>query len=253
MKDFRVIFIGTGGLDSVPKPNCNCRLCQVARKGGKDDRIQMGTLFNNVLIDCGIGVLQHLKAWRLEKEVEAVIISHPHKDHSFGLLDFSLKVPVFVERSAYSIMRKLFPRLDLRVYWPNKEFSIAGEKCLAKTIYHSVTQFNHILKFGNQLAYSVDIGKITPDIVTFVNNVKLFIGDGFSVYKDFEIQNLKMHLSMINQLKELKKCKFDLFIFTGFGHHTKIPHEDLELLISRWAGERNFKYQIELAFDGLAI
>lgn len=253
MKGARIIFIGTGGLDVVPKRDCKCRLCEVSRRGGKDIRIQMGTLFNNVLIDCGFEVPQRLKEWKLEKEVDAVIISHTHKDHTFGLPDLKLKVPVFVVRSSYRLMRKLFPHLDLRIYWPDKEFSIGGEKCTAKTISHSATRFNHILKFGNQLAYSADIGEITPDLTAFVKNVKLFIGDGFSVYKDFEIQGLKMHLSMLNQLRELKKCKFDLFIFTGFGHRTKIPHEDLELLISRWAKKQGIKYGIELSFDGLAV
>jgi len=253
-KNSRLIFLGTGSLDVFPKPGCNDILCQAARRGGKDRRAQPGLIYNRILIDCGEGIPERIKEWHLENEFDAVLISHPHRDHCWGLQKFSWKKPIYVPLDSREIFDNLFPELKSRFrnYYCLGENEINGEKFKAIRIFHSPAIFNHAFRF-NKFVYAQDIGKLDKRFGEFVKNAKLVIGDGFSFDQDFVIQEAYYHVSMIRQINFFVKYQVRSIIFDGIGHHSKVPHEYLELKLWDYVEDNNLKISVHLAYDGLTL
>lgn len=249
----RLLFIGTGSLDVYPKPGCNDLLCKAARRGGKDRRIQAGLIYNRILIDCGEGVPERIKDWNLEDEFDAVVISHPHRDHIWGLQTFDFKdKEIFVPFDSRYLYHKLFPEFKFKYYYCLKENEIVGESMLATRIFHSPSVFNHAFRFDN-FVYAQDIGKLDSNFGSFVEGAKMVIGDAFNFDKDFVIQENYFHVSMKKQIDFYERKKVESLIFDGVGHHTQIPHEYLELKLWDYVNDKGYNIKVHLAFDGLSI
>ena len=46
-------FLGTSALNVIPRKGCRCRLCEIARRDGKDKRKFAKVYFRQILIDAG--------------------------------------------------------------------------------------------------------------------------------------------------------------------------------------------------------
>ncbi|MCR5185960.1 MAG: MBL fold metallo-hydrolase [Clostridia bacterium] len=83
----RFNLLGTGGVTPIPKPCCNCKLCQNARKSGLIN-YQTGPSFyvydDNLLFDTPEEVRFQLNRENIEK-VENIILTHWHPDHTQGI------------------------------------------------------------------------------------------------------------------------------------------------------------------------
>jgi len=110
-----------------------------------------------------------------------------------------------------------------------------------------------LLKFDN-IIYAPDLGGLTDEDLKWSEGVKFWIGDGFSFDEDFEIQGEKLHQSMQKLLLQLKKVKsVESVLFLGVGHHSRWPHEDLELILKKFSMDENLHYLVQLGFDNQII
>ncbi len=248
-----IFVVGSGSLDSFPKPGCHCRLCEIARKGGKDQRLPASSIYyRRILFDIGPGVWDRIE--NRDVKPQAIVLSHLHYDHLADLLRYkklSYRLPVY----ASSLFETLLTKLKIRAnyYDPDSSFEVGGVKIDTRVAIHTFTRPVSLLKF-DKILYAPDIGELRTGDLRFAQRVRLWFGDGFSLDEDFVIRGEKLHMSMKDQMMRLKQIEsLKKLIFLGIGHHSKFPHEDLEILIKDFELENNFHFSAELGFDGQLI
>jgi phosphoribosyl 1,2-cyclic phosphate phosphodiesterase len=99
---FKVTFLGTGTSSGVPMIGCECEVC--LSDDSKDKRLRSSILIESANTTLVIDTTPDFRYQMLRKEVkklDAVLFTHPHKDHMAGLDDiraynYLLKKPMDV-------------------------------------------------------------------------------------------------------------------------------------------------------------
>ncbi len=132
-----------------------------------------------VMIDCGESWLGRMR----DLKTDAVVITHPHPDHAFGL-KFGSPCPVYATAKAWKNM-KSFPiqnkfRKEIQ---PRKPQKIGGITFEAFPVLHSA--------LAPAVGYRISAGKVVlfyvPDVARIPNRsralagVRLYIGDGATI------------------------------------------------------------------------
>jgi phosphoribosyl 1,2-cyclic phosphate phosphodiesterase len=96
----KITFLGTGTSTGVPMIGCNCEVCTSTNK--KDNRLRSSILVQSanttLVVDTGPDFRYQMLRENVKK-VDAVLFTHPHKDHMAGLDDiraynYFLKKPI---------------------------------------------------------------------------------------------------------------------------------------------------------------
>jgi phosphoribosyl 1,2-cyclic phosphate phosphodiesterase len=85
---FTVTFLGTGTSSGVPMIGCNCVVC--TSNNPHDARLRSSILIKtattSIVIDCGPDFRQQMLTNKVQ-QLDAIVFTHPHKDHIAGLDD----------------------------------------------------------------------------------------------------------------------------------------------------------------------
>jgi len=250
----KVTFLGTGASHGIPVIGCNCEVC--LSKNSKDQRLRSSVFIetgnNNLVIDVGPDFRQQMLREKIIK-VDAVLLTHEHKDHTAGLDDvrafnYLMKKPmsIYAEIRVLSSIQKEYsyvfaekkypgsPELDLNEIL-NYEFSINGDEILPIRAYHNLLPiYGFRIK---ELAYLTDLKTLPPE-----EKEKLFNLDTLII----SALRKKPHVSHLglNEALELIKALNPKKAYLTHLSHMQYNHDNLSNMLPD---------NVVVAYDGLVI
>ena len=247
-----ITVLGTGTSQGVPVVACDCRVCDSTDP--RDQRLRTAVLIetheNTIVIDAGPDFRQQMLREKVKK-LDALLISHNHKDHTGGLDDVRAfnwiqKKPmdVYARDSVLKSIKKDFdyafeeekypgvPQINLHTI-TNNPFHIHGQKIIPIDAMHAKMPV-----FGFRIgdfSYLTDASIIKPEEVDKMKGSKYIIINALRKEKHYSHFNLKEAIEILKYLKPEK------------GYLTHISHQmGLYEQVSK-----ELPPQIKLAYDGL--
>lgn len=228
----KITFLGTGTSQGIPMIGCSCPVC--TSKDPRDNRLRTSALVEHdgfrILIDCGPDFRQQMLRESIT-DVDAVILTHQHKDHTGGMDD--IRAFNYFRQEAFPIYAEEYVQESLKM-----EYSYA----FAEFKYPGVPEYKLHTIDGNPFTISKKLPDnsiktitVTPirvfhyklPILGFRFGNMAYITDGSSI-PESEFEKLKgVELLIINTVRKEKHIS-----------HFSLP-EALEI-IEKVAAPRNY-------------
>lgn len=251
-----LVFLGTGTSVGVPVVGCDCRTCTSADPRNHRTRcaLVLGLPEGHLLIDTPPDLRTQLLRERIGR-VNAVLYTHDHADHLFGLDDVRLfphylghDLPVYCEPHVEARIRKSFdyafvaesriyaggvPRLEMR------SIGLAPFTLLGAAVTPIRLQHGRFLvlgfRFGN-VAYCTDVNAIPEESWPLLQDLDVLILDALRPRPH------PTHFSLDEALATIEKLQPRRALLTHLSH--ELEHE---------ATSRTLPRNVALAYDGLRI
>jgi phosphoribosyl 1,2-cyclic phosphate phosphodiesterase len=253
----QMILLGTGTSVGVPMIGCGCDVCRSDNPRNRRTRCSaiLGLPNGNLLIDTSPDLRQQLLREHVGI-VHAVLYTHEHADHIFGLDDLRLMqfylggpVPLYCEPAVESRIRKSYdyaftedaqthrgavPQLVFRRIGL-EPFDILGTRCVPIRMKHG-KRFEVLgFRFGN-VAYCTDANEIPPESMVQLAGLDVLILDALRP------RGHATHFSLEEAVEIARKLKPKQTYFTHMSH--ELEHE---------ATNASLSVGMALAYDGLRI
>lgn len=251
------MLLGTGTSVGVPSLGCGCPVCR--SDNPKDKRTRCGAVLGfpegNLLIDTPTDLRTQLLRERIGV-VHAVLYTHEHADHIFGLDDLRLfpfylgrPVPLYCEPCVEARIRKSFdyafdpppnihaggvPQLAMHSLGTN-QFEILGSTVLPIRLYHGGMVQVLGFRFG-KVAYCTDTNHIPRTSWPLLEGLDVLILDAL---RD---RPHETHFSLSEAIRVAKRLQPKQTFFTHISHD--LEHEATCIRLPSC---------MELAYDGLRI
>ena len=253
----QLVFLGTGTSHGVPVIGCGCDTCTSANPKNRRTRcsVALGLPAGNLLIDSPPDLHAQLVGQRIGL-IHAVLYTHEHADHLFGLDDLRIfsqrlegDLPVYCQRSVEERIRRTF---DYAFDPATREFPAGGVPRLA---FHEV--FDRPLealgaritpipmrhgrgttlgyRFGD-VAYCTDVNEIPASSMELLRGLDVLILDGL------RHRPHPTHFSLEEAVETARQLSPRRTFFTHIAHD--LEHE---------ATNASLPPGMELAYDGLRI
>jgi phosphoribosyl 1,2-cyclic phosphate phosphodiesterase len=210
----------------------------------------------NILIDTTPDLRSQLLRERVNR-VDAVLFTHYHADHIFGLDDLRLfpksldhALPVYAEAPVLHVLRRTFryafderakkipaggiPRLDLRRIDARHAFEVLGQPCTPIRLLHGPFRVLGF-RFGN-LAYCTDVNRIPRRSMRLLQGLDVLVLDALRERPH------PTHFSVDESLAAVAQLGPRRTFFTHMAH--ELDHASTNARLP--AG-------VELAYDGLNV
>jgi len=252
-----MVFLGTGTSVGVPAIGCGCPVCTSDNPRNKRTRcgLALGLPGGNLLVDTPPDLRQQLLRERIGV-VHAVLYTHEHADHIFGLDDLRLMqfylggpVPLYCEPGVERRIRKSFdyafqsanrlhtgaiPQLALRQI-DLDPFTALGAEVTPVRLLHGPTVPVLGFRFGN-VAYCTDVNAIPPESMARLRDLDVLVLDCLRREPHATHFGLSEALAIVEQLQPKRT------LLTHMSHNFDHDATNAELP----AG-------VELAYDGLEL
>jgi phosphoribosyl 1,2-cyclic phosphate phosphodiesterase len=197
-----VTFLGAGTSTGVPVIGCNCPVCTSPDPRNKRLRpsivvtVRGGDFAGtNLLVDTTPDMrFQVLRAGI--NRVEAVLITHTHADHVFGMDDLrqynflhKMRIPIYGTQPVLDHLRRVFeyafketqagggkPQIDLVPITPYEPFPLCGLAVTPLPVLHGKEPVM-AYKFGTRFAYVTDVSEIPPLTLPYLEDLDSLILD----------------------------------------------------------------------------
>ncbi len=254
----RLIVLGSGTSTGVPVIGCDCPVCR--SDDPRNQRTRPSVLLElpggNLLIDTTPEMRLQLLRERIGK-VHAILFTHHHADHLFGLDDARLfpkalggPVPVFCEEETEETIRRVFhyafddhsgkiptggvPQLQFRRIAPGEPFDLLGQRVIPVRLIHG--RFRVLgFRFGD-LAYLTDVSTIPEESWPWLEGLDTLLLDALRRSPHPTHFNIDQALGVVERLRPRRT------FFTHLSHD--LDHQ---------ATESSLPAGVGLAYDGLAL
>lgn len=249
-------FLGTGTSVGVPMLTCECPVCRSDHPRNQRYRssVLIATPQGNLLIDTGPEMRLQLLREKV-KAVHAVLYTHYHVDHLFGLDDLRLMsrhlngpVPIYCTDEVERVIRQAFayafvpekelpmgavPKLEFQRI-TDTPFQVLGQRITPIPLIHS---YYNVFGFRiDDVAYCTDVNEIPESSWPLLEGVRVLIIDALR-YKPHPA-----HMSLNEALEVIERLGPDKAYLTHMGHEFDYPELNPKLP----AG-------VEMAYDGLSF
>jgi phosphoribosyl 1,2-cyclic phosphate phosphodiesterase len=258
VRTMTLVFLGSGTSSGVPVVGCHCEVCTSTdpRNARTRPSVLLATANGNILIDSTPELRLQLLRERVET-VNALLITHYHADHIFGLDDIRVlnlglrgPMPVYADRATLRVVKRTFsyafdrrldkiptggiPRLELHTVDPKRPFTVLGMQCQPIRLLHG--RFRVLgFRFGN-MAYCTDVNRIPERSMRLLEGLDLLVLDALRDRPHPTHFSLAESLGVVARLRP-RRCYF-----------THIAHE-----LEHAATNARLPTGVELAYDGLRV
>jgi phosphoribosyl 1,2-cyclic phosphate phosphodiesterase len=251
----RLTFLGTGTSTGVPSIACDCETC--VSEDPRDKRLRVSILIEHgdkkILVDTSSDFRQQALRANIRR-LDAVLITHCHVDHVFGLddirpLNFRYgAMPIFANEIAWIDLRRIFqyifqpthfggglPQLIPHTVVHNSPFCI-GEEIEVTPLEVIHGKLPVVAYRFNDFAYATDLKTIPPDSMDGLRNLDVLVLDCVRLKPHSTHLHLEEALGIIEDLKPKR------------AYLTHLNHDILHARDSNLLPDN-----VELAYDGLVI
>ena len=254
----KLIFLGSGTSTGVPVIGCGCAVCTSSDPRNQRTRpsVMVEVPGGTILIDTTPDLRQQLLREQVRR-VDALVFTHFHADHIFGLDDVRVlhhaigrPLPVYAERATQNVLRRTFsyafdkwseripgggvPKLDLQEIDARRPFEVLGERCTPIRLLHG--RFRVLgFRFGNT-AYCTDVNRIPRRSMRLLQGLDVLVLDAL---RD---RPHPTHFSLVESLEVIAELRPRRCFLTHIAH--ELDHA---------ATSARLPAGVELAYDGLRI
>lgn len=251
------MFLGTGTSVGIPILGCDCPTCTSTNPRNRRTRcgLALGLPGGNLLIDTPTDLHSQLVREGIGI-VHAVVFTHSHADHVFGLDDVRVfpyylghRLPLYCEREVETRIRKSFdyafdaasdgsyamavPQLEIRTISP-APFEVLGQRFTPIRLYHGRSQVLGF-RFGN-VAYCTDTNQIPEGSWPLLDGLDVLILDALRPKPH------ATHFSLNEAIETAHRVQARRTLFTHMGH--ELEHETTNAALPQG---------MELAYDGMRL
>ncbi len=250
----KISFLGTGTSQGVPVVACHCEVC--LSNDSKDKRLRSSVLVQtqgrHILIDAGPDFRQQMLREK-QQQLDAVILTHEHVDHVFGLDDIrafnyvqQAPVDIYAEPRVLGELKRVYsyvfaefrfgglPEMNLHEI-QHADFQVAGLTITPiRGLHYKLPVFGY--RIGS-FAYLTDMNSIAIDEKNKLHGLKVLVVGAVHKKEHLSHFNLAQALQLIEELKPQQAY------ITHISHLMGL-HEIEDLALPS---------HVHLAYDGLAL
>lgn len=249
----KLTFLGTGTSTGVPTIGCNCKVCHSTDPHDQRTRPSVMIEYDGrvVLIDTTPDLRQQALRERIQR-LDAVIYTHGHADHVFGLDETrvyyfrqQVPLPIYADAATLDTLRRIFSyvfdqtykyggigKLDPHVI--HGEFELWGQNFVPVPVLHGDLP---VLGFCfGKAAYVTDFSTIPEASLRLLEDLDVLVLDALRHAPHPTHSNLENSLALVEKLKPRRA------FFTHIAH--ELAHE---------ATNATLPAHVRLAHDGLSI
>ena len=252
--DLTITFLGTGTSGGVPMIGCDCIVCSSANQ--KDKRLRSSILVQSKQTTLVVDTTPDFRTQMLRenvKRLDAVIFTHPHKDHIAGLDDiraynFFQKRPMDVYANEltqealqrefyYAFSDKKYPGIPaINLHTISSEPFCVGDISIIPILVHHLNMPVLAFRFGD-FTYITDANRISEEEKAKIKGSKVLVVNALRKKSHISHFTLQEAIDLVNELE------IPTAYFTHISHQLGL-HEEIE---------NELPPNIHLAYDGLKL